>query len=124
MLIFVLVSVPISMSNEIIRFSLLYLLDNADIIKILILLHTTAVSIAQVFWGLWLLPLGILIYKSSFIPQPLGILMVIACFGYVIDSILWFIYPTIGFSLSEYTFLGELLLPLWLLFYGIDKSVK
>jgi hypothetical protein len=37
---------------------------------------------------------------------------------------IWFLYPSSGFSLSEYTFLGELLLPLWLVFYGIDKNIQ
>ena len=121
MLIFVLVSVPISMTNEIIRYALLYLLDTPETIKTLVLLHTTGVNIAQIFWGLWLFPLGVLIYKSDFIPKILGILMILACFGYISDSFLWFVYPNSEFSLSEYTFLGELILPLWLVIKGIDE---
>ena len=122
MLIFVLVSVPITMSNELIRYAMLYLLERPETIHILVILHTTGVNITQIFWGLWLLPLGILIYKSGFIPKFLGVLMIIACFGYLIDSFLWFLYPNNLFSLSQYTFLGELLLPLFLLIKGINEQ--
>lgn len=41
----------------------------------------------QVFWGLWLLPLGILVIRSGFFPKFLGWLQMIACAGYVLGFI-------------------------------------
>jgi hypothetical protein len=35
----------------------------------------------EIFWGLWLLPFGLLVYKSRFLPRVLGAWLMIACFG-------------------------------------------
>lgn len=46
-------------------------------------LHFQGIMIAQVFWDLWLIPFGVLVYKSGFLPRILGVLLVVACFGYL-----------------------------------------
>jgi hypothetical protein len=46
-------------------------------------LHDYGFSVAQIFWGLWLVPFGLLVYRSGFLPRILGVLLVIACFGYL-----------------------------------------
>lgn len=38
----------------------------------------------QLFWGLWLLPLGLLIVRSAVIPRVLGGLLMFGCLGYCI----------------------------------------
>jgi Domain of unknown function (DUF4386) len=82
-------------------------------------LHSQGYIIAQIFWGLWLLPLGFLVYKSGFLPKILGILLMVGCLGYLIDSFAIILFP--GFkTISQYTFIGELLLPLWLLIKGVN----
>ena len=47
-------------------------------------LHEYGVFIASIFCGLWLLPLGYLVFKSGYIPRILGVLLMIGCFGYLI----------------------------------------
>jgi hypothetical protein len=39
--------------------------------------------------------------------------------GYLIDSVTHFMLPDFGFTVSEFTFVGELLLPLWLVVKGV-----
>ena len=83
-------------------------------------LHEQGIMIAQIFWGLWLFPMGYLVYRSGYIPRIIGILLMIGCFGYLLDSLMLIWNPAFPFTFSEYTFLGEVLLPLWLLFKGVN----
>lgn len=78
--------------------------------------------VAQVFFGLWLLPLASLIVRSGFIPKAVGWLVALAGVGYLVDVVLAAMRPDIGFVLSEYTFVGELLLMGWLLVKGVNAN--
>lgn len=46
-------------------------------------LHEVGYSIAEIFFGLWLLPLGYLALKSGWFPRPLAVLLMIGCFAYL-----------------------------------------
>ena len=132
MVVFALVAVPIAMLNEFNQFAALLLLSGADYltsfgadqlhaqVMFFLDLHEQGIFIAQLFWGLWLFPMGYLIFKSDFLPKFIGVLLMIGCFGYLIDSFIFFLLPTIDVTLSSFTFWGELLLPLWLLIKGVD----
>lgn len=54
------------------------------------------VLIAQIFMGLWLVPLGYLAYKSGWFPKTLGILLVGACFCYLVGTLAAFLLPESG----------------------------
>jgi len=41
--------------------------------------------VAKVFWGLWLLPLGWLVFRSRVIPRVLGVLLALGCAGYLLE---------------------------------------
>ena len=132
MVVFALVAVPIAMLNEFNRFGALLLLSGADHlmtfevdqlhaqVMLFLDLHEHGIFIAQIFWGLWLFPMGYLIFKSNFLPRILGVLLMIGCFGYLIDSVTFFLFPNVEFTISGFTFIGELLLPLWLLIKGVN----
>ncbi|MFT5822626.1 MAG: hypothetical protein ACI8ZM_003882 [Crocinitomix sp.] len=122
MVISILVAVPIAMLNELNHFAVLESIGNADQVSLFLKLHHYGVVIAQVFWGIWLFPMGYLVYKSGFIPKIIGILLMIACFGYLIDSFLVFINIDLGFVLSEFTFIGEIAIILWLLIKGVKTA--
>jgi len=77
-------------------------------------------GIAGIFWGLWLFPLGYLVFKSNFLPKILGVLLIIAGAGYVIGSFVRFLAPHYDISFIDYTSIGEMLFTLWLLIKGID----
>jgi hypothetical protein len=132
MVIFVLVSVPIMFINMLFHFAPLLLLSGADyltvfgadqlhaLVMFFIELYTAGVMIATIFHGLWLLPLGFLVYKSGYFPRILGVFLMIACFGFVIESFAFFLlppgyevitYPGIVFEIiGEFGFCGWLLL--------------
>ncbi|MEU8413473.1 DUF4386 domain-containing protein [Amycolatopsis japonica] len=69
-------------------------------------------------FGIHLLALGYLAYRSGYVPRVLGVLLVIAGLGYVIDSFGVMLYPGGWTDVSTYTFLGEFLLALWLVIWG------
>lgn len=132
MKLFVLLAVPIAMLNELNYFAILQLLGdphylkliNLDqlnaIVQILLDLHEHGIIIAHIFWGLWLLPMGYLIYRSKFLPKIIGILLIIGCFGYLVDFLIFTLYPHLNLTISQFTFMGELLLPLWLVIKGVN----
>ena len=132
MVIFLLVAVPIAMLNELNHFAVLILISSADHlaafdtdqmqaqVMVFLDLHEHGIIIAQIFWGLWLFPMGYLVFKSDFLPKILGILLMIGSFGYVIDSATFILLPNLGVTVAQFTFIGELLLPLWLLVKGVN----
>jgi hypothetical protein len=82
-------------------------------------MRENGILVTLVFWGLWLVPLGFLVFKSGFLPRVLGVLLVIAGAGYVIDvgtQLTSSGLPTIG----QFTFVGEILFTLWLLIKGVN----
>ncbi|MFT5506297.1 MAG: hypothetical protein ACI8XC_004023 [Gammaproteobacteria bacterium] len=131
MVIFILVAVPVAMVNELFNAAILMLLGSPDylftfttvqlhaLVQVLLDLHEAGIFVAHVFWGLWLFPMGYLVFKSGFLPKTLGVLLMIACVGYLLDSIIYFVFPGFGVVVSEYTFIGEVLLPLWLVTKGV-----
>ena len=75
-------------------------------------------SIGIVFFGLHLFVLGYLIFKSGYMPRILGILVIVASLGYLIDNFAIILFPNYDVEIGMFTFIGELLLLLWLLFKG------
>ena len=82
--------------------------------------HEGGLFIAGIFWGLWLLPMGYLVFKSGFLPRWIGVLLIIGGFGYLIDSAIFFLLPDVDVTIAQFTFVGEVLLPLWLLIKGVN----
>ena len=126
MVIFSLLAVPVVFLNEINNLAVLQLLDQSSesqqLISVFLNLHQQGIIIAQVFWGLWLFPLGYLVFKSGYMPKFIGVLLIIGCIGYVVDSFTLILLPQFRITFSEFTFLGEVIFPLWLLIKGIKKQ--
>jgi len=119
MVVFILIGVPIAMLNELNQIAVLLLLNGPDYLTFFTSDQIAGIFIAQIFWGLWLFPMGYLVYKSGFLPKIIGALLIVACFGYLADSFLYFIVPEFGIVFSEFTFLGEAAITFWLLIKGV-----
>jgi hypothetical protein len=93
-----------------------------DAIAMLILkIDDAGTTIAEIFWGLWLLPLASLVFRSRILPRPLGIWLAINGVAYVIlsgTSVLLPQYQRTVFALSQPALFGEIALMLWLLIMG------
>jgi hypothetical protein len=84
-------------------------------------LHDHQNTAAEILWGLWLLPLAILVYRSRFLPRFLGVWLVINGFAYVIMSFTGVLLPQYQnkvFIISQPALFGELALMLWLVIKG------
>jgi hypothetical protein len=71
--------------------------------------------VSQFLFGLHLLVIGYLAYRSGYVPRVLGALLAIAGLGYAADSLGAVLSPGSWTAISSFTFLGEFLLALWLL---------
>lgn len=132
MVIFFLVSIPISMLNDLNYVAVLMLAKGSEYLStftpeqqqslayFFLELHEKGVQISGIFWGLWLFPMGYAIFKSGYLPRILGILLMIGCFGYLFDSAVALIVPDLGLTVAQFTFVGEILFPLWLVTKGVD----
>lgn len=82
----------------------------------------------EMFWGLWLLPFGLLVYKSRFIPRIFGILLIIAGIAYINSSLTSLLFPSYSTFVSQSTLLlvaiGEISITLWLLIKGVKNNTS
>jgi hypothetical protein len=77
-----------------------------------------------ILFGLYLLLIAFLTYKSAYIPRPLGVLLAIAGLGYLVDSLGRALSPGSSLDVSTYTFIGEFLLALWLVIRGRNITLS
>jgi hypothetical protein len=75
-------------------------------------------NVALAIFGLHLLVLGYLVFRSNYVPRVLGILVTIASLGYLIDSFGGFLSASYDANVAIFTFPGEVLLMGWLLWRG------
>lgn len=78
-------------------------------------------TVAAIFWGLWLFPFGILVLRSGFFPRVLGVLLLVAGFGYVTSSVTSMVLPAYGDAVTKATMpllFGEFPIIFWLLIKG------
>ena len=135
MVAFVLVSSAVAFVNVLNNIAALILVRGGDFLEIFdkphrealamlfVRLHGQGNVINEMFWGLWLLPLAWLVYKSRFLPRFLGVWLALGGFAYVIlcvTSILAPQYQGRLFSLFQPAFFGELAFMLWLLVKGAN----
>lgn len=84
MVVLALLGVPIAFLNEVNHLAVLRLLSSADDgaftsaqlhaqAMLFLDMRGSGIFVAQVFWGLWLLPLGFLVFRSGYLPKLLGI---------------------------------------------------
>ena len=86
-------------------------------------MHRSGYLIAQMFFGLWLVPLGYLVLRSGWFPKVLGVLLIVGCFGYLLDLFLQFLAPGVAEGIELVVVapaaVGELVFVAWLLVKGV-----
>jgi hypothetical protein len=129
MLALVVASVPVFMLNQVNQFAMLLSASSQrlDRLELFLELGRLGSLIGAVFFGLWLLPLGLLVFRSGFLPRALGILLVCGSPGYVVLFVQGFLFPGSERTLWTNPFLvathmAEAALLLWLLIRGVDVS--
>jgi hypothetical protein len=134
MVVLALAGLPIAILNELTQLGVLQLLSGADYLTVFttgqsqalayffVRLHSYGINLAFIFSGLWLFPLGYLVFKSNFLPKILGVLLIIGGFGYLVDVFSSFLFPNSTLSIGLITGLSEILFILWLLVKGVNVN--
>ena len=137
MVIFAMVGTAINMINLLNEFESLHLLSGAEYLSAFTVtqlqaqamlaydLYLHGYEIANIFFALWLVPLGLLVYKSDFLPRPfLGILLMVGGCGLLMSVFVHFLFPSypiantillIPQTIAEFSVLA------WLLIRGINQ---
>ena len=133
MVLLIVVSVPIVFVNELNSIAALLLVRGADFLStidqgqrealamLFLKLHGQGIVVAELFWGLWLFPLALLVYRSRFLPRFLGVWLSLAGFAWVILSLVSVLAPEYQDKLYTYSqpaIVGEIAFMLWLLIKG------
>ena len=85
-------------------------------------LHNQGIVLAQIFWGLWLFPFGLVVVRSGFIPRFVGIAAMIAGTGYLIASSISLFFPAFAQwgQLAMVLGVGEFAIA-WMLIWGAKE---
>src|SRR5712671_831856 len=129
----IVVSIPIAFVNELNSIAALVLVRGADFLSIFekpqrdalamlfLNLHFHGLVVAEIFWGLWLFPLALLVYRSRFLPRFLGVWLALAGFAWVILSLTGVLLPQYYdkvFTCTQPAVFGEIAFMLWLVIKG------
>jgi Domain of unknown function (DUF4386) len=94
------------------------------LVMLFLRMHRQGVLANEVFWGLWLFPFGLLVYKSGFLPRILGVWLMLNCFAYLATSVTGMLWPQYEERVSNWVFplmLGEVAIMLWLVIMGAKE---
>ncbi len=131
LVVFVTVAVAVGVVNELNLIAPLILLSGANFLSVFpkaqlealalgfVQLRGSGITLDAAFWGLWLLPFGVLVIKSGTIPKVLGICLIIGCGAYLAESFIAIVRPALAHAIYPlviplYT-IGELPILLWLI---------
>ncbi|OPY25760.1 MAG: hypothetical protein A4E28_02984 [Methanocella sp. PtaU1.Bin125] len=88
-------------------------------------LYRYGVYVVDIFWSLWLIPLGLLVYKSGFFPRVMGVLLLIGSIGYLLVSFKLLLPNNEAISTGSSVFvmistMAEFIFVFWLLLKGVN----
>lgn len=90
-------------------------------------MHGQVTSAAMLYWGLWLLPLALLVLRSGFLPRLLGYGLMLNGLAYVAQCVAWALLPAWEDAISSiavpFQFV-EVLFMLWLLVMGARSGFR
>lgn len=96
--------------------------QSEDAVMLLLKIHSCGIATLELFWGLWLIPFGQLIYRSGFVPKIFGIVLQLGGYAYILESLVLLLFPGAHASVVQVTFifysLAEVSIIFWLLIIG------
>lgn len=133
MLTLILIAIPIAFVDELNAIAALLLARGAEFLSVFdqpqrdalamlfMRLHGYGFDVAGILWGLWLFPLGLLVYRSGFIPRILGVLLILNSFTYPVNSAMSLLASPFQSVVSRWMTplqFGELVFMFWLVIMG------
>jgi hypothetical protein len=133
MVTFVVIAVAATFANSFNELAVLIILSEPDFLSafdaaqlegvayLFVRLQSHGIQIIQIFWGLWLIPMGVLIYRSGFIPKVIGISVWLAALGYLLSNFTFMLLPEYRAALAPIATgleMFELPIIFWLVIVG------
>jgi hypothetical protein len=138
LMVLVIAAVPIAFIINLCLVGAFLVLDGSEYLKVfsqaqlnalsllLLNLYNYGLIIVQVFWGLWLMPLGLLFIKANFSPNWIGYLLIVGCFSYLLIVFIGLIIPQYNDLANSILILplaiGEFSTIAWLLITGLKRE--
>src|SRR6266550_3805848 len=94
------------------------------LVLLLLDIHNYGYLIAQIFFGLWLVPLGYLAYTSKMFPRALGVVLIAAGISYVLDLLVAFVSPELSRTVHTYFAILPTIAEVWMLGYLLIFGVR
>jgi hypothetical protein len=94
------------------------------LVMVFLRMHGQGILADEIFWGLWLFPFCLLVYRSKFLPRLLGVWLILNCFAYLATSVTGILWPQYEQGVSNWLFpvmFGELAIMLWLIIMGAKE---
>lgn len=136
---FIILGLPISFLRNILKITAMVMVKGHilqsfnpdqiyDLAEIFLRIGSYSAQLVQLYWGLWLIPFGILVYKSGFIPRLFGVLLNVNGFAYVLLCITFVLFPMYKTTISQiakpFIFIGEIPVIFWLLIKGVKNHTE
>jgi hypothetical protein len=136
MVILVAIATAVMCLNEVFQFTALLVATDSSyvaafgaagsnaLVLLLLDMHHYGFLIAQIFFGLWLVPLGYLAYKSAMFPKALGVVLVVGGVAYLVDLLAAFLAPDVGTQIHGFLGIPPTIAEIWMLGYLLVRGVK
>lgn len=134
-----LVSVPIMFVNTLNHVAALLLVSGADFLSVFpqpqldalaylfVRLHGKGITVASIFWGLWLFPFGLLVIRSGFIPRVFGFLLMLAGAAYLAEAFAELVVPALAPTVGKVALtleVAEVPIVFWLAIWGVKREAR
>ncbi len=97
-----------------------------NLVLLFIKTHNYGLTIQEILWGFWLLPFGLLVYKSGLIPKIFTYCLVFGFVCWLSDSVSFILFPSYHPFVSEIVmkagWIGEMPILFWLLIKGVNNK--
>src|SRR5687768_10328652 len=136
MVILVAIATTMMCLNEVFQFSALLVATDGSyaaafgaagsnaLVLLLLDLHHYGFLIAQIFFGLWLVPLGYLAYRSGMFPKALGVVLIVGGASYLVDLLARFLVPAFGETIHGVLAIPPTIAEVWMVGYLLVKGVR
>jgi hypothetical protein len=137
MVIFAAIAATIMCLNDVFQFAALLVATNSSyvaafgaqganaLVLLLLDMHHYGYLIAQIFFGLWLVPMGYLAFRSGMLPKALGSVLIVAGGCYLVDMAAQFLVP--DFDAQIHTFVAVIpttFAEVWMVLYLLVRGVR
>lgn len=108
--------------------SLTAIADRQDMLMLSLHQYSNGILLASLFWGLWLFPFGVLVYRSGFVPRLFGVLLMLGCLGYLVNFtgntlVEKYAGTGVGKYMAMLPAVAEISICGWLLFFGLKTKL-